>query len=110
MVRSTLIVLCTLLGLASSPGARAADVNQANAAELEAVKGIGPALSGKILTARQQGAFKTWADLVERVSGLGPGNAVRLSQNGLTVAGQPYAAAPVPPTGAVVPAKVKAKP
>ncbi len=93
MIRSILTVLCTLLALAAGPGARAADVNQASAAELEAVKGIGPALSGKILAARQQGSFKSWADLVERVSGMGPGNAVRLSQNGLTVAGAAYAPA-----------------
>ncbi len=90
MIRSVLPILCTVLALLAGPAARAADVNQAGAAELEAVKGIGPALSGKILAARQQGQFKSWADLVERVSGMGPGNAARLSQNGLTVAGAAY--------------------
>ena len=107
MVRSVLIVLSTVLALLAGPGARAADVNLAGAAELEAVKGIGPALSGKILAARQQGAFKTWADLVERVSGLGPGNAARLSQNGLTVAGAPYVTTdkPAPAAGPAKPAK-----
>ncbi len=111
MVRSVLIVLCTLLALAASPAARAADANQASAAELEAVKGIGPALSGKILAARQKGTFKTWADLVDRVSGLGPGNAVRLSQNGLTVAGAPYAASQKPASDAVsTPSARPAKP
>lgn len=93
MIRHLITALCTVFALAAAPLARAADANQAGAAELEAVKGIGPALSGKILAARQQGAFKSWADLLERVSGLGPGNAVRLSQNGLTVAGAAYSAA-----------------
>jgi competence protein ComEA len=75
----------------------AADVNQASRAELESVKGIGPGLSGKILEARKAGTFKSWDDLVQRVGGIGPGNAARLSQAGLTVAGGAYdstAAAP----------------
>lgn len=93
MIRRLFTALCTVLALAGAPLAQAADANAAGAAELESVKGIGPALSGKILAARQQGAFKSWADLLERVSGLGPGNAARLSQNGLTVAGAAYAPA-----------------
>ena len=64
-----------------------------------------PALSGKILTARQQGSFKSWQDLVERVSGMGPGNAARLSQNGLTVAGAAYA----PVAAAAKPAREAAR-
>ena len=61
-------------------------------------------MSGKILAARQQGPFKGWPDLLERVSGLGPGNAARLSQNGLTVGGAAYAPAPAA-AGAAKPAK-----
>ena len=90
MIRSLITALFTTLALLAGQAASAADVNQASAAELEAVKGIGPALSGKILAARQQGSFKSWADLVDRVAGMGPGNAARLSQNGLTVAGTGY--------------------
>jgi competence protein ComEA len=90
MIRFLITALFTTLALSASQAALAADVNQASAAELEAVKGIGPALSGKILAARQQGSFKSWADLVDRVPGMGPGSAARLSQNGLTVAGTGY--------------------
>ena len=68
----------------------AADVNRASQAELESVKGIGPGLSGKILKARQSGEFKNWGDLVDRVGGIGPGNASRFSQGGLTVGGAAY--------------------
>jgi competence protein ComEA len=63
----------------------AVEANKASQAELETVKGIGPALSSKILEARKTGAFKDWNDLVERVGGVGSGNAARYSQAGLTV-------------------------
>lgn len=65
----------------------AVDVNQATRADLETVKGIGPGLSGKIVDARKTGQFKDWGDLVERVGGIGAGNAAKLSQAGLTVGG-----------------------
>jgi competence protein ComEA len=74
----------------------AVDANQANRADLETVKGIGPGLSGKILEARKAGNFKSWSDLVDRVGGIGPGNANRLSQAGLTVAGSGYDGATAP--------------
>jgi competence protein ComEA len=74
----------------------AVDANQASRAELETVKGIGPGLSAKILDARGSGAFKSWDDLVERVGGIGAGNAARLSQAGLTVAGSAYSATATP--------------
>jgi competence protein ComEA len=75
----------------------AVDVNKATQAELETVKGIGPGLSAKILKAREAGSFKNWADLVDRVGGVGPGNASRFSQAGLTVGGSAYdGAAPAP--------------
>jgi competence protein ComEA len=70
----------------------AVDANKATQAELETIKGIGPGLSGKILDARKAGAFKDWTDLVDRVGGVGPGNAARFSQAGLTVNNSAYAA------------------
>lgn len=72
----------------------AVEVNQASQPELETVKGIGPGLSTKILEARKAGSFKNWDDFVDRVAGIGPGNAGKFSQAGLTVAGATYAAAP----------------
>lgn len=87
MIRNFIALLLAVFAL----GAYAAvDVNQASRAELETVKGIGPGLSGKILQARQSASFKDWNDLVERVGGVGPGNAARFSQAGLTVAGAAY--------------------
>ena len=83
----------------------AVDVNKASQAELESVKGIGPALSAKILEARKAGEFKSWTDLVDRVVGIGTGNAGRLSQAGLTVRGSAYPGSP-----AAAPAKTAAAP
>ncbi len=68
----------------------ALDINRADQAELETIKGIGPALSQRILDERARGAFADWADLVRRLPGIGPGNAARLSAGGLTVGGSAF--------------------
>lgn len=83
-------ILVSLLAAFALNAFAAVDVNRATQAELETVKGIGPGLSGKILEARKSGEFKTWAELVDRVGGVGPGNAARFSQHGLTVGGAAY--------------------
>lgn len=90
-------ILATALVFFSMAAQAAVDANQASQADLETVKGIGPSLSAKILAARQQGAFKDWTDLVDRVGGVGPGNASRFSQAGLTVAGSAYTGAAAAP-------------
>ncbi len=92
-------LIATLLAAFALQAFAAVDANQASAADLQTVKGIGPGLSGKIVEARKSGSFRNWADLVERVGGIGPGNARKLSQGGLTVAGAGYDA------GAAAPAK-----
>ena len=95
-------LIATLLAVFALNAFAAVDANQASRADLETVKGIGPGLSGKILKAREAGSFKNWNDLVERVGGIGNGNAPKLSQAGLTVGGAAYdsaaAAAPAPAT------------
>jgi competence protein ComEA len=74
-------ILAALILAAFAFAAQAAvDANKASQAELETVKGIGPALSSKILDARKAASFKDWNDLVERVGGVGPGNAAKFSQ------------------------------
>ncbi len=72
----------------------AVDVNSATAAELDAVKGIGPSISAKIVEARKAGNFKDWADLESRVSGIKDKKSAALSTAGLTVNGAAYAGAP----------------
>ena len=80
----------------SAAGLAAVDVNTASAADLDSVKGVGPGTSNKILDARKRGPFKDWNDLIERVSGIGPGSAAKLSSNGLTVNGASFAGAAPP--------------
>jgi competence protein ComEA len=87
--------LIALVATCFALNAFATDANRASQAELETVKGIGPGLSAKILKARESGSFKNWDDLVERVGGVGPGNAARFSQAGLTVSGVAYDGKPV---------------
>ena len=68
----------------------AVDVNKATAADLDSIKGIGPGISAKILDERKKGNFKDWTDLVDRVKGLGEGNAAKFSTEGLTVNGAAF--------------------
>lgn len=84
----------------------AVDINKATQAELEAVKGIGPGLSMRILEARKAGTFKDWADLRARVKGFGERKSARLSDEGLTVSGGTYAMAAAAP--ATTPSKKSA--
>lgn len=75
----------------------AVDVNKANAAELDSIKGIGPAMSTKILAERKKSNFKDWNDFITRVKGVGEGNAAKFSAEGMTVNGATFkgpAAAP----------------
>ena len=87
MFRHLIAIVFALFTLSAFAGV---DANQASRADLETVKGIGPGLSGKIVEARKSGNFKDWNDLVDRVGGIGPGNAVKFSQAGLTVSGAAY--------------------
>jgi len=87
MLKKILAAAALLLSLSSFA---AVDVNKANAAELDAIKGIGPSLSGKILKERNKGNFKDWPDLMHRVSGMGEKSSVKFSAQGLTVNGTDY--------------------
>jgi len=70
------------------------DVNKADAAALDSVKGIGPAKSKAILEERSKGEFKDWPDLEKRVKGIGEKNAIKLSEAGLQVNGRSREGAP----------------
>lgn len=87
------IIVSTMLALLSAAAFAAVDINKASQAELEAIKGIGPSMSTRILDARKSGAFKDWADLQARVKGVRTGNSAKFSADGLTVNGATFSAA-----------------
>ena len=87
-------ILAAMLALFAAAAFAAVDVNKATQAELEGIKGIGPAISAKILDERKKGAFKDWQDMVDRVKGVGEGNAAKFSTDGLTVNGAAFTGAP----------------
>ena len=96
----------------------AVDVNKGSQAELDGIKGIGPATSKQIMDERKKAEFKNWDDLISRVKGLGEKSAAKLSEGGLTVGGASYkpaadakkAAATPAPAPAKTEAKAEAKP
>jgi competence protein ComEA len=98
------LTLALLLGLWAF-AAHALEINSANEAELDSVRGLGPAATARILRARAQGDFKDWADLMHRVKGIKPRTAAKLSEAGLTVNQQAYSEMPdtAPQPGAKAP-------
>ncbi len=102
MLKKILTITALLFSLSSFA---AVDVNKANAADLDGIKGIGPSLSGKILKERNKGQFKDWPDLMSRVSGMGDKNSAKLSAEGLTVNGAVYKGTDASQTAKVKPNK-----
>src|SRR5207248_1651160 len=66
--------------------------------ELEAVKGVGPSISGKIIDERKKAPFKDWQDMITRVKGVGEHNSAKFSTAGLTVNGASFVAPPAQPS------------
>lgn len=108
--------LAFALALPAAGMAMALDANTATQAQLETIRGIGPALSARILEARSRQPFRDLDDLKARVRGVGDANLQRMRQAGLAVGnagqvqtfvGKPAAAPggkPVPVCKAAVPA------
>ena len=62
------------------------EINSADQAALESVRGLGPSKAKAILLERKKnGPFKDSADLHTRVKGIGEKTVERLMQNGLTI-------------------------
>jgi competence protein ComEA len=104
MIKKLMLAIAMLVASTSFAFAQV-DVNKADAAALDAVKGVGPTMSKAILAERSKGEFKDWADFQKRVKGVGDKTAVKLSQAGLQVNGKAKDGAP-----AKADAKMAAKP
>ena len=87
-------LLAVMLALFAAAAFAAVDANKATQAELESIKGIGPAISTKIIDERKKGSFKDWNDMVTRVKGVGEHNAAKFSTDGLTINGAAFTGAP----------------
>ncbi len=85
-------ILLIIAFLCASAAFAAVDVNQATAAQLDGIKGIGPAISEKILSERKQAPFKDWEDFIARVNGIGEKTAAQFSLEGLRVNGKIFSA------------------
>lgn len=96
MLKKILMLIAMLYAAASFA---AVDANKATAAELDGIKGIGPAISSKIIDERKKGAFKDWNDFIGRVNGVGEKSASHFSTEGLTVNGSSYSGAPADKPG-----------
>lgn len=80
------LVSLFLLLILSMPASALVDLNSATRAELEAIKGIGPAKAQAIMTYREKnGAFKHVEDLA-RVKGFGTATVNKLKRQ-FTIAG-----------------------
>ena len=109
MIKKLLLAIATLIATTGFAFAQV-DINKADQAALDGIKGIGPAKSKQILDERTKGGqFKDWEDFEKRVKGIGAKNAAKLSQAGLQVNGQSKAGAesakPAEPAKAAAQAK-----
>lgn len=111
MLKKLASLIAIIAGLMGAQIAFAAvEINSADQAALDGIVGIGPAISKAILEERKKnGNFRDWADLEQRVRGIGEKNSVKLSAAGLIVNGQARNPGPVSEKPAK-PVKVQAEP
>ncbi len=91
MKRTILTVLLVLAAATSAAGE--IDLNTANLAELQRIRGVGPATAERILEAREEGGpFASLDDVARRVKGVGPATVARWREEGGVTAGSAVAA------------------
>ncbi len=106
MIKKLLVFVAALFAVMGMAFAQV-EVNKADVAALDSIKGIGPKMSKTILDERAKGEFKDWSDLSKRVKGIGEKKAAALSKEGLQVNGKSREGAPMVSKPAVAPAPAK---
>jgi competence protein ComEA len=94
MMKKLLLAIATMVATMGFAFAQV-DVNKADVAALDSVKGVGPKMSKAILDERAKGEFKDWADFEKRVKGVGEKSSAKLSAAGLQVNGKSRDGAPI---------------
>jgi competence protein ComEA len=84
-------MLTVAAALSFAPAFASVDANLASEAELDAIKGVGPATSRLIIAEREKAEFKNWDDFIRRVKGMGRKSAIGYSAQGLSIGGAAYA-------------------
>jgi len=87
--RRRALLLAGLMAPLLALGSPTVELNTATQAELERLRGVGVALSERLLAERAKAPFADWQDLRQRVPGLAGRSAQKLSDQGLRVNGQP---------------------
>lgn len=82
-----LLVAASSLFWAIGIAGAAVDANTASRAELESIRGIGPATSARIVEERRRQPFRDPQDLVQRIKGIGENRMRKMVAAGLTVGG-----------------------
>jgi len=97
MFKRLLLSLAFCLATVGAAIAADIEINKADLAGLDGVKGIGPSLAKNIIDERKKGDFKDWSDFEKRVKGVKEKRALKLSDAGLRINGQPVGkSAPAP--------------
>jgi len=94
MMKKLMLAIATMVATMGFAFAQV-DVNKADVAALDSVKGVGPKMSKAILDERAKGEFKDWADFEKRVKGVGDKSSAKLSAAGLQVNGKSKDGAPM---------------
>lgn len=89
MFKKLLLALASLIASTTIAFA-AVDINKADKATLDTLKGVGPVIADRIIAERKKGEFKDWNDLISRVQGIGEATAAEMSGSGATIGGVSY--------------------
>lgn len=88
-IAAVLFCLLALVGGGAPVAALAVDANAASQAELESIRGIGPAIAARIIAERERGPYVDLEDLRDRVRGVGAATLRRMAEAGLEVGRPP---------------------